>query len=45
MDGKEEIYLTKNPSGDLTDETCWSEKVDWLGEMQDLYVNNLKEVL
>ena len=27
------------------DDTCWSEKVDWLHQMQDLYVRNLKEVL
>ena len=43
--GKRGYFFSKKSSGDLTDEGCWSEKVDWLYHMQDLYVRNLKEVL
>ena len=43
--GKRGYFFHQKSSGDLTDETCWSEKVDWLHQMQDLYVRNLKEVL
>ena len=43
--GKSGHFFSKKSSGDLTDETCWTEKVDWLHQMQDLYVSNLKEVL
>jgi len=43
--GKSGYFFSQKSIGDLTDESCWSEKVDWLHQMQDLYVSNLKEVL
>ena len=43
--GKRGYFFSQKSSGDLTDEACWSDKVDWLHHMQDLYVRNLKEVL
>ncbi len=43
--GKSGYFFSQKSTGDLTDESCWSEKVDWLHQMQDLYVSNLKEVL
>ena len=43
--GERGYFFNQKSTGDLTDETCWSEKVDWLHQMQDLYVRNLKEVL
>ena len=43
--GKSGYFFSQKSTGDLTDERCWSEKVDWLHQMQDLYVRNLKEVL
>ena len=43
--GKSGYFFSQKSIGDLTDESCWSEKVDWLHQMQDLYVSNFKEVL
>ena len=37
--------FSQKSSDDLTDDTYWTEKVDWLYQMQDLYIRNLKEVL
>ena len=43
--GKSGYFFSQKSTGDLTYESCWSEKVDWLHQMQYLYVSNLKEVL
>ena len=42
---KRGYFFSQKSSGDLPDETSWTEKIYWFHHMQDLYVRNLKEVL